>query len=79
MHVDSYMYVMYMSDVHVPYLFQVQDISVANDSRWVAVSTLNGTTHIFPITPYGGTCICMHMYIYMCACMQWHALNCMHM
>ena len=22
--------------------------------RWVAVSTLRGTTHIFPITPYGG-------------------------
>ena len=26
----------------------------SNDSRWVAVSTLNGTTHVFPITPYGG-------------------------
>ena len=24
------------------------------DSRWVAVSTLNGTTHVFPISPYGG-------------------------
>ena len=32
----------------------VQDITVSGDSRWVAVSTLNGTTHIFPITPYGG-------------------------
>lgn len=32
----------------------VQDIAVSWDSRWVAVSTLNGTTHIFPITPYGG-------------------------
>ena len=27
----------------------------SNDSRWVAVSTLNGTTHLFPISPYGGT------------------------
>ena len=26
----------------------------SNDSRWVTVSTLNGTTHVFPITPYGG-------------------------
>ncbi len=24
------------------------------DSRWVVVSTLNGTSHAFPITPYGG-------------------------
>lgn len=24
------------------------------DSRWVTVSTLRGTTHVFPITPYGG-------------------------
>lgn len=32
----------------------VQDIGISWDSRWVAVSTLNGTTHLFPITPYGG-------------------------
>ena len=31
-----------------------QDIAFSPDSRWVAVSTLRGTTHIFPITPYGG-------------------------
>ena len=24
------------------------------DSRWVAVTTLRGTTHLFPITAYGG-------------------------
>ena len=35
-------------------LFQIQDISFTMDSRWVAVSTLRGTTHVFPITPYGG-------------------------
>lgn len=34
----------------------VQDIAFSPDSRWVAVSTLRGTTHIFPITPYGGPC-----------------------
>lgn len=33
---------------------KVQDISFSFDSRWVAVSTLRGTTHVFPITPYGG-------------------------
>ena len=33
---------------------QIQDVCFSNDSRWVAVSTLNGTTHVFPITPYGG-------------------------
>ena len=32
----------------------VQDVAFAPDSRWVAVSTLRGTTHIFPICPYGG-------------------------
>jgi hypothetical protein len=32
----------------------VQDISFSPDSRWVAVSTLRGTTHIFPVTSYGG-------------------------
>eukprot|EP00094_Tigriopus_californicus_P011925 TCALIF_11520-PA protein Name:"Similar to rudhira Breast carcinoma-amplified sequence 3 homolog (Drosophila melanogaster)" AED:0.12 eAED:0.12 QI:210/0.88/0.7/1/0.77/0.6/10/0/1394 len=32
----------------------VQDIAFSSDSRWVAVSTLRGTSHIFPITPYGG-------------------------
>ncbi|XP_060532300.1 breast carcinoma-amplified sequence 3 homolog [Cylas formicarius] len=32
----------------------VQDMSFSFDSRWVTVSTLRGTTHVFPITPYGG-------------------------
>merc|ERR1719394_1514616 len=32
----------------------VQDVAFSPDSRWVAVSTLRGTTHIFPVTPYGG-------------------------
>jgi breast carcinoma-amplified sequence 3 len=33
---------------------KVQDITFSFDSRWVAVSSLRGTTHVFPITPYGG-------------------------
>lgn len=32
------------------------------DSRWVAISTLRGTTHVFPINPYGGApCARTHM------------------
>lgn len=33
---------------------KIQDVSFSFDSRWIAVSTLRGTTHVFPITPYGG-------------------------
>ena len=45
-----HLYVLHRGDTGA----KVQDISFAPDSRWVAVSTLRGTTHIFPITPYGG-------------------------
>lgn len=34
---------------------QVHGMSFSFDSRWVAVSTVRGTVHVFPITPYGGT------------------------
>ncbi|KRY32574.1 breast carcinoma-amplified sequence 3-like protein [Trichinella spiralis] len=30
------------------------DIAFSEDARWAAVTTVNGTTHLFPITPYGG-------------------------
>ncbi|EUB57616.1 Breast carcinoma-amplified sequence protein [Echinococcus granulosus] len=30
------------------------DACFSPDSRWLAVSTNHGTTHVFPITPYGG-------------------------
>ncbi|CAG5121641.1 unnamed protein product, partial [Candidula unifasciata] len=33
---------------------KVTDIAFTNDTRWVSVSTHRGTTHVFPITPYGG-------------------------
>ncbi|XP_044749936.1 breast carcinoma-amplified sequence 3 homolog isoform X2 [Coccinella septempunctata] len=32
----------------------IQSMSFSSDSRWVAVSSARGTTHVFPITPYGG-------------------------
>ena len=35
-------------------LLQVQDLVFSRDARWVCASTTNGTTHVFPVTPYGG-------------------------
>lgn len=50
-----------MASVHHLYILhrgdttaRVQDMCFAPDSRWAAVSTLRGTTHVFPISPYGG-------------------------
>uniref|UniRef100_A0A8C6X3V3 BCAS3 microtubule associated cell migration factor n=1 Tax=Naja naja TaxID=35670 RepID=A0A8C6X3V3_NAJNA len=41
---------------------QVQDIAFSHDCRWVAVSTLRGTSHVFPINPYGGQpCVRTHL------------------
>ncbi|KAF3847256.1 hypothetical protein F7725_020284, partial [Dissostichus mawsoni] len=40
----------------------VQDMCFSQDSRWVTISTLRGTTHVFPINPYGGApCARTHM------------------
>ncbi len=47
-----HLYVLHRGDTSA----KVQDISFSFDSRWIAVSTLRGTTHVFPITPYGGQC-----------------------
>ena len=33
---------------------QIQSMTFTLDSRWVSVTTLRGTTHLFPITTYGG-------------------------
>lgn len=33
---------------------KVQDMVFSLDSRWAAISTARGTTHVFPVTPYGG-------------------------
>ncbi|XP_022102126.1 breast carcinoma-amplified sequence 3 homolog isoform X2 [Acanthaster planci] len=45
-----HLYTLYRGDTAA----KVQDVSFTNDSRWVAVSTMRETTHVFPITPYGG-------------------------
>ncbi|XP_020296034.1 uncharacterized protein LOC109860992 isoform X2 [Pseudomyrmex gracilis] len=33
---------------------KVQDMVFSSDARWAAVSTVRGTTHVFPVAPYGG-------------------------
>ncbi|XP_064157416.1 BCAS3 microtubule associated cell migration factor-like isoform X2 [Anguilla rostrata] len=41
---------------------KVQDICFSPDCRWAVVSTLRGTSHVFPISPYGGpACVRTHM------------------
>lgn len=45
-----HLYVLHRGDTSA----KVQDIAFSFDSRWVAISSLRGTTHVFPITPYGG-------------------------
>ncbi|KAG9340561.1 hypothetical protein JZ751_021383 [Albula glossodonta] len=43
-------------------LVQVQDICFSHDCRWAVISTLRGTSHVFPINPYGGPpCARTHM------------------
>ncbi|XP_034139096.1 uncharacterized protein LOC117590514 isoform X1 [Drosophila guanche] len=45
-----HLYVLHRGDTSA----KVQHIAFSLDSRWASVSTLRGTTHVFPITPYGG-------------------------
>lgn len=45
-----HLYVLHRGDTTA----KVQNITFSLDSRWIAVSTLRGTTHVFPVTPYGG-------------------------
>ncbi|XP_008191608.1 breast carcinoma-amplified sequence 3 homolog isoform X1 [Tribolium castaneum] len=45
-----HLYVLHRGDTSA----KVQDMCFSPDSRWVTVSTLRGTTHVFPVTPYGG-------------------------
>uniref|UniRef100_A0A3B3YB02 BCAS3 microtubule associated cell migration factor n=1 Tax=Poecilia mexicana TaxID=48701 RepID=A0A3B3YB02_9TELE len=41
---------------------KVQDMCFSQDSRWVAISTLRGTSHVFPINSYGSApCARTHM------------------
>ncbi|VEN48848.1 unnamed protein product [Callosobruchus maculatus] len=45
-----HLYVLHRGDTSA----RVQDVCFSPDSRWVVVSTLRGTSHVFPITTYGG-------------------------
>ncbi|CAH0561495.1 unnamed protein product [Brassicogethes aeneus] len=49
-----HLYVLHRGDTTA----RVQDMCFSPDSRWAAVSSLRGTTHVFPITPYGGN-VCL--------------------
>lgn len=45
-----HLYVLHRGDTTA----KVQDMSFSSDTRWAAVSTVRGTTHVFPVAPYGG-------------------------
>ncbi|KAL2634216.1 hypothetical protein R1flu_005695 [Riccia fluitans] len=50
-----------MTHVHLYKLYRgmtnavIQDISFSSDSQWLAVSSSRGTSHIYAISPFGGT------------------------
>ncbi|XP_046626843.1 uncharacterized protein LOC124308282 isoform X1 [Neodiprion virginianus] len=45
-----HLYVLHRGDTTA----KVQDMTFSSDARWAAVSTVRGTTHVFPVAPYGG-------------------------
>ncbi|KAJ8676215.1 hypothetical protein QAD02_012001 [Eretmocerus hayati] len=45
-----HLYVLHRGDTTA----KVQDMAFSSDARWAAISTLRGTTHVFPVAPYGG-------------------------
>ncbi|XP_001603193.2 breast carcinoma-amplified sequence 3 homolog [Nasonia vitripennis] len=45
-----HLYVLHRGDTTA----KVQDMTFSCDARWAAVSTVRGTTHVFPVAPYGG-------------------------
>lgn len=48
--VVKHLYSLYRGDT----TSKVRNISFSNDSRWLAIGTKRGTTHVFPINSYGG-------------------------
>ena len=48
--VVKHLYSLYRGDTSA----KVRNICFSGDSRWLAISTKRGTTHIFPLNPYGG-------------------------
>lgn len=53
---NDYMYKLWCLTLYSSF-WQVIDMCFSHDSRWVTVSSHRGTTHLFPITPYGGKLI----------------------
>ena len=48
--VVKHLYSLYRGDT----TSKVRNMSFSNDSRWLAIGTKRGTTHIFPLNSYGG-------------------------
>ena len=48
--VVKHLYSLYRGDTNA----KVRNISFSSDSRWLAISSKRGTTHIFPLNSYGG-------------------------
>lgn len=48
--VVKHLYSLYRGDTNA----KLRNISFSSDSRWLAISTKRGTTHIFPLNSYGG-------------------------
>ena len=48
--VVKHLYSLYRGDTSA----KVRHMSFSSDSRWLAISTKRGTTHIFPLNTYGG-------------------------
>ncbi|XP_034935168.1 uncharacterized protein [Chelonus insularis] len=46
-----HLYVLHRGDTTA----KVQDMVFSNDTRWAAIATVRGTTHVFPVAPYGGS------------------------
>ncbi|XP_058788982.1 breast carcinoma-amplified sequence 3 homolog isoform X2 [Phymastichus coffea] len=45
-----HLYVLHRGDTSA----KVQDMAFSGDARWAVVSTSRGTSHVFPVAPYGG-------------------------
>ena len=43
---------------------QVCNVAFSNDSRWITVTTRRGTSHVFPVTSYGGQTVHLWYLLY---------------
>ena len=68
---------------HCTYLFtvenylltQVSNVAFSYDSRWVTVTTKRGTSHVFPITSYGGKNITVYQFLVQFSSVQFNLVQ----